>query len=58
MAVYHFINNISRDLKDMSLHDFTIESAQQDATNESLEYGRLMTVVHSASTNSRPSNEH
>jgi hypothetical protein len=41
----------------MSLHDFTIESAQQDATNESLECG-LMTVVHSASTNPRPSNEH
>jgi hypothetical protein len=41
----------------MSLHDFTIESTQQDATNESLECG-LMTVVHSTSTNPRPSNEH
>jgi hypothetical protein len=56
-AVYHFINNIVCALKDMSFHDLTIESTQQDATNESLECG-LMTVVHSPSSNPRPSNEH
>jgi hypothetical protein len=57
MALYHFFNNISCALKDMSLHAFTIESTQQDATNESLECG-LMMVVHSASTNLCPANEH
>jgi len=56
-TVYQFINNSSCALKDMSFYYFTIESTQQDATNESLECG-LMTVVYSASTNPHPPNEH